>query len=136
MTRLAPECELDATDPCRPERRLLRAVLERAILDALGGIGAVFSQSARSLTSVEREAFDFLHCEDPKEPRPALYSALYICLHLDIDIEELRRRFREMNELAPQELHEFLARWGRKGKRRSAWPTLIDEPKQIELKLG
>lgn len=72
-----------------PERRLLAAVLQRAITDFLTGEG-----------ELQASARDWLYCsDDPNEP----FGFTYICEALDFHKEELRKAIqRQYDDLVQQ----------------------------------
>lgn len=73
------ECLMYAEKDITPERRLLVALLERSVADALFGVGRA-TQAMR----YAREAYAWIVFE-PINSKPRVYGYVWICLHLDID---------------------------------------------------
>jgi hypothetical protein len=67
-----------------PERRLLLAVLERAVLDYVGN-------DEREAGSAEEWLFS-----DLEDPRSGEFSFTWICRELDLDVKKIAQKISEM----------------------------------------
>lgn len=69
-------------DPLLPEKRLLVAILERAIADALYSTGRLTHEG--DAARYEKEGFDFITIYTPMA-NPRAFSYQWICHELDLD---------------------------------------------------